>query len=116
MTLQFLSLPSGKSRKTQFHSYLPITRIPSCCPVQQRPERSGSHRLEDSQATGSRADPNNPEKVERYQAEALIHRDVAGLLFAGIGCYDSAQENAVKTECNQCSLSLRVIVKPGWFF
>ncbi len=61
-------------------------------------------------------DPNNPEKVKHYQAEALIHRAAPAFSLLGIGCYDSAQENALKTECNQCSLSLRVIVKPGWFF
>jgi hypothetical protein len=61
-------------------------------------------------------DPNKPEKVERYQAEALIHGAVPPSSLLGIACYDEARAQEVNAECARCSISIRVVVRPGWFF
>jgi len=61
-------------------------------------------------------DPNKPEKVERYQAEALIHGAVPPSSLLGIACYDELREQELNAECKQCDISTRVAVKPGWFF
>lgn len=61
-------------------------------------------------------DPENPEKVERYEAEALIHRHlpVAGL--DEIACYDAATTAALEEEVNKRELSLKVTSQTPWYF
>lgn len=61
-------------------------------------------------------DPDDPRKMERYQAEALIHRHVpvAGLL--GIVCYNEAVKRRLDQEVRQRQLNLPVHVRPGWYF
>ncbi|MCO7513176.1 DUF4433 domain-containing protein [Pseudomonas guariconensis] len=61
-------------------------------------------------------DPDDPRKMERYQAEALIHRHVptAGLL--GIVCYNEALKRRVDMEVQQRQLNLPVHARPGWYF
>nr|EPB95603.1 hypothetical protein L321_12194 [Pseudomonas plecoglossicida NB2011] len=61
-------------------------------------------------------DPDDPRKMERYQAEALIHGHVpvAGLL--GIVCYNEALKSRVVKEVQQRQLSLPVHARPGWYF
>jgi hypothetical protein len=61
-------------------------------------------------------DPNKPEKMERYQAEAMIHGALPTSSLLGIACYDNPQAQSIKQHCAQRSLSLPVIAKPGWFF
>ncbi|MFJ4346087.1 DUF4433 domain-containing protein [Pseudomonas sp. NPDC089401] len=61
-------------------------------------------------------DPDDPRKMERYQAEALIHGHVpvAGLL--GIVCYNEALKSRVGKEVQQRQLNLPVHARPGWYF
>ncbi|KAB5620403.1 DUF4433 domain-containing protein [Pseudomonas putida] len=61
-------------------------------------------------------DPDDPRKMERYQAEALIHGHlpVAGLL--GIVCYNEALKRRVDKEVQQRQLTLPVHARPGWYF
>lgn len=61
-------------------------------------------------------DPDDPRKMERYQAEALIHGHVpvAGLL--GIVCYNEALKSRVDKEVQQRQLNLPVYARPGWYF
>ena len=61
-------------------------------------------------------DPDDPKKMERYQAEALIHEylPVAGLL--GIVCYNEAVKRRVDQEVRQRSLDIPVHVRPRWYF
>lgn len=61
-------------------------------------------------------DPNKPEKMERYQAEAMIHGSLPISSLLGIACYDRPQAQSIRQHCDQRSLSLPVIAKPGWFF
>jgi hypothetical protein len=53
--------------------------------------------------------------MERYQAEALIHRHlpVAGL--AGLACHGAAQRETLEAEIAQRGLELKVVTKPEWY-
>ncbi|WAH58497.1 DUF4433 domain-containing protein [Pseudomonas silvicola] len=61
-------------------------------------------------------DPDDPKKMERYQAEALIHQHLpmAGLL--GIMCYTEAMKTSIELELTARGLTLPVHVRPGWYF
>ncbi|MFY1665597.1 type II toxin-antitoxin system toxin DNA ADP-ribosyl transferase DarT [Pseudomonas sp. Pseu.R1] len=61
-------------------------------------------------------DPDDPRKMERYQAEALVHGHVpvAGLL--GIICYNEALKRRFELEVRQRRLDLPVHARPGWYF
>lgn len=61
-------------------------------------------------------DPNDPEKIERYQAEALIPKElpVKGLL--GAVCYTEATQQTVQRYVEDLDIPLKVICRPNWFF
>ena len=61
-------------------------------------------------------DPDDPRKMERYQAEALIHRHlpITGLL--GIMCYTDAMKKRIEQDVAARGLTLSVHARPGWYF
>lgn len=61
-------------------------------------------------------DEEDPRKMERYQAEALIHRhlSVDGLL--GVICYTDALKNDIEQKILARKLELSVYVRKGWYF
>jgi hypothetical protein len=61
-------------------------------------------------------DPDDPRKMERYQAEALIHHhlQITGLL--GIMCYTDAMKERIEQEVAARGLTLPVHARPGWYF
>jgi hypothetical protein len=61
-------------------------------------------------------DPEDPGKQERYQAEALVHRHLplAGLL--GIGCASIPAQSRVAADLQRAASSLKVVVRPNWYF
>lgn len=61
-------------------------------------------------------DPEDPAKLERYQAEALVHRHlpVTGLL--GVGCYGRAIQREVDSLVSEVRAKLRAEVRPSWYF
>lgn len=61
-------------------------------------------------------DPDDPEKIERYQAEALIynHLPVASLL--GVVCYTDNIAQEIKTLISTQELTLKVVKQTGWYF
>ncbi|MCE9553019.1 MAG: DUF4433 domain-containing protein [Planctomycetes bacterium] len=61
-------------------------------------------------------DLNNPGKVERYQAEALVHKSVPLNALLGIACHGVTQENELNGLLATHSVTLPVRVKPGWYF
>jgi hypothetical protein len=63
-----------------------------------------------------RRDVNDPQKVERYQAEALVfgHLPVEALL--GAACYNDAAAVELRAAIKKRGLNLRVLVQPGWYF
>ena len=63
-----------------------------------------------------KADPNDPGKKERYQAEALIHRHLPMNAIAGIICHGPAQQAKVEQRVAQAGHTIQVIAKPQYFF
>ncbi|MEB2871967.1 type II toxin-antitoxin system toxin DNA ADP-ribosyl transferase DarT [Pseudomonas rhizosphaerae] len=61
-------------------------------------------------------DPDDPRKMERYQAEALIHHHlpITGLL--GIMCYTDAMKERIEQDVAARGLRLSVHARPGWYF
>jgi len=61
-------------------------------------------------------DPDDLRKIERYQAEALIHRHlpVSGLL--GVIVHDEKQKLAAEATVAGQGLSVPVYARPGWYF
>lgn len=61
-------------------------------------------------------DGNDPGKVERYQAEALIHKHMPIAALSGIVCYNDSVASALNAEIAKRELGLQVAVKPQWYF
>ncbi len=61
-------------------------------------------------------DADDPRKMERYQAEALIHQylPVQGIL--GIVCYTEALKQGIEQEIQARNLTLPVYARTGWYF
>jgi ssDNA thymidine ADP-ribosyltransferase, DarT len=61
-------------------------------------------------------DPDDPVKVERYQAEALVrhHLPISGLL--GVVCYSHEMRSKIELQVKDRGLTLDVRAIPGWYF
>lgn len=57
-----------------------------------------------------------PDKMERYQAEALAHQHVPTAALLGIASVSETAKTAIELEVNRAGLDLRVVVRPGWYF
>jgi ssDNA thymidine ADP-ribosyltransferase, DarT len=60
-------------------------------------------------------DPEQPDKVERYQAEALAYRHVPAGALLGIGCYTPAIRNDLKTTCSDLGVKVKIVHRPEWY-
>lgn len=62
-------------------------------------------------------DLNRPEKVERYQAEALVYRHVPVDALLGIVCHDANAQSRLGDALMSmsCSIECRVDVRSNWF-
>lgn len=61
-------------------------------------------------------DPNDPGKVERYQAEALVHRHVPVDALLGIVCYDGAVKKKLEEQVKEAGVAIRVEARTNWYF
>lgn len=61
-------------------------------------------------------DPDDPGKVERYQAEALIHKHLPLDSLDGIVCNSELVEADLKKEIAKRGLTLTTANKPSWYF
>jgi hypothetical protein len=61
-------------------------------------------------------DNNDLEKMERYQAEALVHRHLPISSLLAIACYNTQERDRVDALVREAGLALRVIRQPGWYF
>lgn len=61
-------------------------------------------------------DPDDPGKIERYQAEALVYQQVPSEALLGIGCYTDVVKNALDQVVAGCGLNLQLVARPGWYF
>lgn len=61
-------------------------------------------------------DPDDPAKVERYQAEALIKDHVPVDTLLGIGCCTAREKASLDQEIEKRQLSLQILIRPNWYF
>jgi len=68
------------------------------------------------QARDFKRDPENPEKLERYQAEALVHDSLPVHALTGLACSTGEQAAGFEADMAGRGLAIKVVAKPGWFF
>jgi hypothetical protein len=68
------------------------------------------------QRSDFKRDPENPQKVERYEAEALIHKHLPIDALDGIACCDTATATVVEKQVKTSGKAIKVVVKPAWYF
>ena len=61
-------------------------------------------------------DPDDLEKVERYQAEALVHRLLPIAALLGVVCYNNDTGKTIQRAVENRGLQLDVRAIPGWYF
>lgn len=61
-------------------------------------------------------DAEYPDKVERYQAEALIHQNVPVESLLGIAACSPQVGQSLADMIASAGLELRVVIKPTWYF
>lgn len=68
------------------------------------------------QSKNFQRDPDDPEKLERYQAEALIHQHLPVEAFLGAVCFTDHVRNQILQTVQRNGIDLRVEKLPGWYF
>jgi len=68
------------------------------------------------QARNFKKDPEDPEKSELYQAEALIHRHLPVDALLGVVAYNDAVKDKVQALVTDRELGLSIHSRPTWFF
>lgn len=63
-----------------------------------------------------RRDPENPERFERYQAEALVHHHLPVDVLLGLACQNAAVCGRIEGELGSRGIQLKTVVKPDWYF
>jgi len=58
----------------------------------------------------------DPGKVERYQAEALVHRHVPVDALVGLAVRDSTAETKLKAELKRRALAVELAIRSEWYF
>jgi hypothetical protein len=61
-------------------------------------------------------DINDPEKVERYQAEALVHRMCPVKALLGIGFFDEPTARSFDAIAEESRVSVKLQAMPKWYF
>lgn len=67
------------------------------------------------QSRNFKHDPDDPRKNERYQAEALVWKQLPITALLGIGCYTIAVEQWLKEQIAVRGLKLNTLVRPNWY-
>jgi hypothetical protein len=62
-----------------------------------------------------RKDPEDPAKVERYQAEALVYQHLPTSAMVGVVCYNTTVSDWVQAAANAQGCAIQVIAKSGWY-
>ena len=63
-----------------------------------------------------RRDLENPEKTDRYQAEALIYKHLTVDQLMGIVCYGANEERILLDQMREAGTELNIKVLPNWYF
>jgi hypothetical protein len=61
-------------------------------------------------------DPDDPEKIERYQAEALIHQYVPIQALLGAVCYTPQVQLELQQQSAELDVALDIHCRPSWYF
>lgn len=61
-------------------------------------------------------DPDKPEKMERYQAETLVHRQVPLEALLRIVCHGETQKAQIDAELTRRRRIMKLVVTPDWYF
>ena len=61
-------------------------------------------------------DPDDPGKLSRYQAEALVHRHCPLQGLSGIVCHNDHVRMEIEQAMAARAVILPVIERPGWYF
>lgn len=67
-------------------------------------------------ASDFKYDGNDPAKMDRYQAEALVYQSVPADALAGMICYDQAREAELRMLVAQAGHGVPVVARPEYFF
>ena len=67
------------------------------------------------QARDFQRNPNDPDKLSRYQAEALAYRHVPVAALQGVVCRGGEQETALVEMVHNANAGLTVMSRPGWY-
>jgi hypothetical protein len=68
------------------------------------------------QARDFKHDPEEPDKVDRYLAEALVYRHLPPIGLLGIACYSEQIAKSVIQQAQEAAVETRVVVRSEWFF
>lgn len=68
------------------------------------------------QARDFKKDPNDPAKVECYQAEALVFQRMPVTAFLGIVCHQEPRAAAIRRMLSDRGIDLKVFAIPTWYF
>lgn len=68
------------------------------------------------QSRDFKRDPDDPRKMERYQAEALIYKHLPTQGVLGIVCYTEELKKRIEQEIQMRVLNLSVYARTGWYF
>ena len=63
-----------------------------------------------------RIDPHDPEKTDRYQAEALVYKHLPVSAFLGIACHSDNTRDSLKTEMDRIGIATKIAIRPDWYF
>ncbi|HEY0160738.1 MAG TPA: DUF4433 domain-containing protein [Thermoanaerobaculia bacterium] len=61
-------------------------------------------------------DPEQPDKMERYQAEALAYGSVPVGALLGIGCYTSEIKDDLEAACSDLGVKVKIVQRTEWYF
>ena len=63
-----------------------------------------------------RRDIDDPEKTDRYQAEALVHWHLPVEHLAGIVCLSENERGTLNEQREEVGLELKIVARPSWYF
>lgn len=61
-------------------------------------------------------DPDDPAKVERYQAEALVQQQVPVEALLGVACYNEAVFTSIREDMVETGVAVKAAIQDGWYF
>jgi hypothetical protein len=61
-------------------------------------------------------DPEDPGKVERYQAEALVYQHLPVAALLGVACYTEKTRQSVERSARERGIDLTILKRRGWYF